>query len=107
MLFTELRSLREYFPPPSLGEQNNGCFRVTEEREDGPEKSVEETRIQKILFPATGAGTREQGRGRVDLTEQMQRIGADLFPHVGRARHRARNDVEIGWSGSLNRGREL
>lgn len=53
--------------------QNNGLrSRVTEEAE----KSVEK---HESCFPPRGPSP----RGRVDLTEQTRRIGADLFPSRG------------------------
>ena len=63
--------------------QNNGLrSRVTEEAE----KSVEK---HESCFPPRGPSP----RGRVDLTEQTRRIGADLFPSRGqRERERERED---------------
>lgn len=70
--------------------QNNGlCSRVTEEAE----KSVEK---HESCFPPRGPSP----RGRVDLTEQTRRIGADLFPSRRQREdggHLAeRNGAEIG-----------
>lgn len=72
--------------------KNNTCYRARKRAaqrgaEGRGQKIGRKIRIQKILFPSTGTAGHGRGRGRrrVDLTEQMQRIGADLFHRRGGA----------------------